>query len=625
MQIVNENSNWNGRLNEAYNMLESCIYQIGDRYANYESLTEQYREGDSNFFYYYLDLKSGKVVTNREELGQENNINDVAKSVRKMGKYVIIKSKLSEFETNIQEADAELWQSQTVYLSNADKGEFVFMTGVDTKYPVKDSYYKNAHFYEKYSPFVRGVSAGMILAFLIFFASVVWLVVIAGRTERDGELHLYKFDRCKTEIGAAAVIFAWFVPSLLTVLFMGAAGIISQETFAVGNGILSYETFFGMIGFGGLAVYTCNMFLVGILSLARRIKAGIAWKNSFLYSVVEFVKLLIRNARHIAKIIVLYLAYAAVHWVAYLASGWPSAFWSFVIFIVQTAGFVILVNWAVGRQKIKEGIEKISEGELDYKIDLEDIHGEQRKIAEQVNSIGSGLDAAVEKNMKSERLKTDLITNVSHDIKTPLTSIIGYADALRSRRLDEEKQFMSANYIYTEGKRLEAMSFRLLDIMVTRRGEVEFTMVSAESLFLYLYDMYVINKSMKIYFNYDDGMVRAEANLIKSVLMNLLDNAFKASEADGLIEVYGHLMKDGYCFEVKDHGVGIPKEELHKITKAFYMVDKSRSRSRNGAGLGLALCAEILELHKSRLNIRSELGKGTTMSFTLPLWKEDQL
>ena len=235
LQIVNENSNWNGRLNEAYNMLESCIYQIGDRYANYESLTEQYKEGDSNFFYYYLDLKSGKVVTNREELGQKNNINDVAKSVRKMGKYVIIKSKLSEFETNILEADAELWQSQTVYLSNAGKGEFVFMTGVDTKYPVKDSYYKNAHFYEKYSPFVRGVSAGMILAFLIFFASVVWLVVIAGRTERDGELHLYKFDRCKTEIGAAAVIFAWFVPSLLTVLFMGAAGIISQKTFAVGN------------------------------------------------------------------------------------------------------------------------------------------------------------------------------------------------------------------------------------------------------------------------------------------------------------------------------------------------------------------------------------------------------
>ena len=87
---------------------------------------------------------------------------------------------------------------------------------------------------------------------------------------------------------------------------MGAAGIISQKTFAVGNGILSYETFLGVIGLGGLAVYTCNMFLAGILSLARRIKAGIVWKNSFLYSVIEFVKLLIRNAGHIAKIIVLF-------------------------------------------------------------------------------------------------------------------------------------------------------------------------------------------------------------------------------------------------------------------------------------------------------------------------------
>ena len=259
----------------------------------------------------------------------------------------------------------------------------------------------------------------------------------------------------------------------------------------------------------------------------------------------------------------------------------------------------------------------------------QDIPAEQKRIGSIVITADKGLAGAYNHNIikleEEIRAREDFVGAFAHELKTPLTSIIGYADALRSRRLDEEKQFMSANYIYTEGKRLEAMSFRLLDIMVTRRGEVEFTMVSAESLFLYLYDMYVINKSMKIYFNYDDGMVRAEANLIKSVLMNLLDNAFKASEADGLIEVYGHLMKDGYCFEVKDHGVGIPKEELHKITKAFYMVDKSRSRSRNGAGLGLALCAEILELHKSRLNIRSELGKGTTMSFTLPLWKEDQL
>ena len=125
---------------------------------------------------------------------------------------------------------------------------------------------------------------------------------------------------------------------------------------------------------------------------------------------------------------------------------------------MQTAGFVILVNWAVGRQKIKEGIEKISEGELDYKIDLEDIHGEQRKIAEQVNSIGSGLDAAVEKNMKSERLKTDLITNVSHDIKTPLTSIINYVNLLKQEKFDDPKIQRYIEVLEEKSQRLKTLT-----------------------------------------------------------------------------------------------------------------------------------------------------------------------
>lgn len=596
LQIVNENSNWNGRLNEAYNMLESCIYQIGERYGNYESLTEQYKEGDSNYFYYYLDLKSGKVATNREELGQENNIDDVAKSVRKMGKYVIIKSKLSEFETNIQEADAELWQSQTVYLSNVDKGEFVFMTGVDTKYPVKDSYYKNAHFYEKYSPFVRGVSAGMILAFLIFFASVVWLVVIAGRTERDGELHLYKFDRCKTEIGAAAVIFAWFVPSLLTVLFMGAAGIISQKTFAVGNGILSYETFLGVIGLGGLAVYTCNMFLVGILSLARRIKAGIVWKNSFLYSVIEFVKLLIRNAGHIAKIIVLYLVYVAVHWVVYLASGWPSAFWSFVMFIVQTAGFVILVNWAIGRQKIKEGIEKISEGELDYKIDLEDIHGEQRKIAEQVNSIGSGLDAAVEKNMKSERLKTDLITNVSHDIKTPLTSIINYVNLLKQEKFDDPRIQRYIEVLEEKSQRLKTLTEDVVEASKVSSGNISLEFMNINMIELiqqtsgkFEEKFQTRNLTQIMNLPEEDAIVRVDGRRMWRVLANIYNNAAKYAMEGTRIYTDLQTLDGKVIFSLKN----ISEQPLNissadELTERFIRGDLSRSTEGSGLGLSIA-------------------------------------
>lgn len=206
----------------------------------------------------------------------------------------------------------------------------------------------------------------------------------------------------------------------------------------------------------------------------------------------------------------------------------------------------------------------------------------------------------------------------AHELKTPLTAIIGYADMLRSHKLDEEKSFLSANYIYTEGKRLEAMSFRLLDIIVAKKDEAELSAVRTAEIFQYLQGMFAEeNRGMQFAFTYDDDIVFAEVNLIKTVLVNLIDNACKASETGSKVTVRGRKLDTGYRFEVEDEGIGIPPEEQRKITKAFYMVDKSRSRSKNGAGLGLALCEEILKIHHSALTIQSEQGKGSCIGFTL--------
>ena len=162
------------------------------------------------------------------------------------------------------------------------------------------------------------------------------------------------------------------------------------------------------------------------------------------------------------------------------------------------------------------------------------------------------------------------------------------------------------------------MSFRLLDIIVTKRETIEPQPVSAKSLFEYLKDMFSGNTEQKLRISFQKGTVYAETNLLKSVLLNLVDNACKASSQGGVVEVYGKRTEGAYAFQVKDYGIGIPEEELKKVTEAFYMVDKSRSRSRNGAGLGLALCVEILRLHDSELEIESRLGEGTCISFTIP-------
>ncbi len=234
------------------------------------------------------------------------------------------------------------------------------------------------------------------------------------------------------------------------------------------------------------------------------------------------------------------------------------------------------------------------------------------------NHMAEALEENINKLEDEIQAKEDFVGAFAHELKTPLTAIIGYADMLRSRKLDEEKSFLSANFIYTEGKRLEAMSIRLLDIMVTRHGQAQFQEVQAESLFQYLQAMFRTNEDMNFVYTFEEGIVWAESNLIITVLINLMDNAVKASEPGSTIEVKGMVREKGYLFQVKDYGMGIAEEEIQKITKAFYMVDKSRARERNGAGLGLALCAEILSLHHSSLSIESKLGEGTCIGFLLP-------
>lgn len=261
--------------------------------------------------------------------------------------------------------------------------------------------------------------------------------------------------------------------------------------------------------------------------------------------------------------------------------------------------------------------KKMSQGDYSHRAQLVS-NDELGQLTMDFNSMANVLEDTIGELKEEVRAREDFIAAFAHELKTPLTAIIGYADLLRSRKLDEEKHFLSSNYIYTEGKRLENMSFRLLDIIVTKREQIDPQPLEAALLFHYLEDMFAETTEQSLDISYDEGTVYAEGNLIKSVLLNLVDNACKASAPDSIVEILGRRLESGYAFQVKDYGVGIPEEEVKKVTEAFYMVDKSRSRSRNRAGLGLALCVEILRLHHSELQIESKVGEGSTIRFVLP-------
>lgn len=222
--------------------------------------------------------------------------------------------------------------------------------------------------------------------------------------------------------------------------------------------------------------------------------------------------------------------------------------------------------------------------------------------------------------------RDQFVADFTHEIKTPMTSIIGYADTLRSMELSREEQVMSMDYIFSEGKRLEAMSMKLFDLIYLKGNDIEKNALHTKSLVKDIQksvEPILRSKKIKLTVDIEDEVILGEKDLLKSVFMNLIDNARKASEPGSKIALIGKTKSEhdsfSYEFVVKDKGCGMKEEDIHRICDEFYMVDKSRSRKEGGAGLGMSLVSLILERHNAKLDIKSTLGKGTEMIITFPI------
>ena len=253
-----------------------------------------------------------------------------------------------------------------------------------------------------------------------------------------------------------------------------------------------------------------------------------------------------------------------------------------------------------------------------------DIHSEDEvgHLANRFNSMADSVEEHVEELNDMIHRREQFVADFTHEIKTPMTSIIGYADTMRSIDLTKEEQQSALGYIFSEGKRLEAMSFKLFDLLYLKDHPIEFRPISAETL------AEDVNASTTPLMEASDihlkisaapGILSGDPELLKTVFINLIDNARKASKPGDTVELKGCMMPPGdkddtaavYRFTVKDHGIGISEEDQKKIFDEFFMVDKSRTRAAGGAGLGMSLVAVILERHHARLELRSKPGEGT--------------
>ncbi len=292
-----------------------------------------------------------------------------------------------------------------------------------------------------------------------------------------------------------------------------------------------------------------------------------------------------------------------------------------LIMIIICAIIVFLVtSWLTQPiRRLSSATKRFSKGDFSQRIVIKG-KDELSLLSQDFNIMAEKLEHTVEELKDTAQRQEEFVNNFAHELKTPLTSIIGYADMIRSKKMDEELIIESAKYIFEEGKRLESLSMKLMDIIILKNQTFALKKINICSLFESIEGAYrpVFDRE-NIEFNVqcENATIQIEPDLIKTVCINLLDNARKAITSNGKISLVGKINNQGYSIAVIDNGRGMDKSEIAKITEAFYMVDKSRARAQGSAGLGLSICSEIIKLHGGTLTFQSTPNEGTCASFYL--------
>lgn len=286
--------------------------------------------------------------------------------------------------------------------------------------------------------------------------------------------------------------------------------------------------------------------------------------------------------------------------------------------------FLLTKALTVSLKKVAEASRRIAQGNYSQRISTEG-KDEIGELALDFNQMAGQVEEKIAELSDVARQKEEFAASFAHELKTPLTSVIGYADMLYQRDLPREDVKSAAGYILDEGMRLESLSLKLMDLFVLNKHDFLLEKMSVEEMFANmrqgiepLCEKYNVTLHMEM----EKGVIGADFDFLKTMILNLVDNAIKA----GCTELWiGGSQNGGYYqIEIKDNGKGIPPEELGRITEAFYMVDKSRSRKQHGAGLGLALVSKIVEIHGAKMEIESDGKTGTAVTVVFCLEEGDR-
>ena len=537
-------------------------------------------------------------------------------------KYVIINPRLKDFETNMNLSASSEWDTVRSYESNRNS-ENILAISVDTSYPIQDQFYEGSENYNQNIPFLRWALILFIAGGILFIISAVWLAVTAGKKPGSEDLHLTVFDHWKTEISAGLVIGLWVLVTCVmigTVTTFGSFPEVSTavEYYGADTVPVVYSTLFTAainladlagLFFYGLFTFLC--FFAGYVSLIRRIKAKILWKGSLLCALITAAGRVWKSRAITMKSAAAVLGFMFIQWLAIIFRDVP--------FLVLAVAVDVAVIWAVmcgavAKSRIRKGIEEISGGNLEYRIDLKWLRGEERDIAEKINNIGSGLNKAVDEAMRNERLKTDLITNVSHDIKTPLTSIINYVDILKRSNIDDEKIRGYLDILEAKAQRLKTLTEDVVEASKVSSGNITLEYMDMDLRELVqqtegeMAEKFAArNLTMVLNLPEEPAVIHVDGRRMWRVLENIFGNAAKYAMPGTRVYADLILTEDKVNFSLKN----VSEQQLNisadELTERFIRGDISRSTEGSGLGLSIAKSLTTMQGGKFELYLDGDL------------------
>ena len=578
-----------------------------DAYSTVMELSDRYSKGHTNVKYCYQLVDDKGIKVRHSNVGDNittMSTDEVTKYFTSLGKYICFNPDKVQMATNINDAI-----SIEDILGNFDynfaEGSRIWI-GVDTDYPADDILKLSKETYAGLYNYYFEAIVSFAVSTLLLLAILVILTINAGKVtlirEDDTQEVIVKsarIDRIPIEILA--------IVTILTLLLLSLGSEYALD-YLINGKLIKYNsiTAITLAGIAGFVICAIKIFLY--LIYVRKFKCKLMWNTSLCRLVLgksrQAALDLYDNGSLVVRTWLPYLIFLALNLVLVLLG----LTGTLIAFIIDMFVGVWLYNESKVRSKIVDGIDVIAGGDAKHKIDTAGMHGYNLNLAEAVNSIGDGIDKAVSTSMKDERMKADLITNVSHDIKTPLTSIINYVDLLKRANIEDETARGYIDILEQKSLRLKALTNDLVEISKISSGNITLELVNLNMVEMINqvtgeFDERFKEKSLIPILNLpkEDVVIHADGQALYRILENLYINIYKYALRGTRVYIDLATNENKALLTIRNISAEPVNLDSAMLTERFIRGDISRGTE--GSGLGLSIAKSLAEAQNGRLEL----------------------